>query len=97
MLIGALGLSVANQIELLDRLAAVSQALRRAEPGADAVAVECVALVHLIAVWRVDELVIGVVERLLVHVEPDQRALGALRCGSGIHFTFSQFISREQA
>ena len=31
------------------------------------------ALADLIAVWGVDDLVVGVIELLLVHVEPDQR------------------------
>src|SRR5262249_12417403 len=34
---------------------------------------------QLVAVRRVDELIVGVVERLLIHVEPDDRPLGSCR------------------
>src|SRR5207244_2205328 len=68
------GLARCKEIEFLDLGRAVGKPLRRTEPRPHAVAVELVALVHLVAVRRIDRLVIGVVERLLVHVEPDQRA-----------------------
>ena len=71
------GLAARKQIELLDLGRTVGEPLGRTEPRAHPVAVELVALVHLVAVRRIDRLVIGVVERLLVHVEPDQRSFRA--------------------
>jgi len=38
------------------------------------------ALMDLVTVGCIDRLVIGVVERRLVHVEPDERSLGSRRC-----------------
>ena len=88
-----------EHVELLHRGRAVGDTLRRAEPRPHAVAVEHVALVDLIAVRRVDELVVGVVERLLVHVEPDQRALRLLHLGGLVHrvllFLFRELHLRE--
>ena len=87
-LIGAFGLVGREQVELLDRLRPVGQALRRAEARAHAVAVEHVALVHLVAVRRIDDLVVGVVELLLVHVEPDQRALARAAVAAAVGSSF---------
>src|SRR5258707_4239569 len=59
----------------------------RAETGADKLAFAGAALVELIAIWRVDRLVVGVVEFFLIHVEPDAGPLRArrslLRRGTG--------------
>src|SRR5215831_11636910 len=63
--------------ELLDLGRAVGDALGRADGGARPLAVGDAALGDLLAIGRVDDLIIGVVERLLVHVEPNERTLGA--------------------
>src|SRR5260370_30943868 len=52
---------------------------RRADTGADKLAFAGAALVELIAIWRVDRLVVGVVKLFLIHVKPDARPLGARR------------------
>ena len=65
---------VAIEIEPLDRRRAVAQALRRAEPRAHLLAVGAIALDDLCEVGGVFRLVVGVVELLLVEVEPHQRA-----------------------
>src|SRR6266436_6885669 len=60
---------------------------RRPETGADKLAFAGAAPVQLIAIWRVDRLVVGVVEFFLIHVEPDAGPLrarrGLLRRGAG--------------
>ena len=55
---------------------AVGDALRRAEDRARPFARRNAARDNGIAVRRIDVLVVGVVELLLVHVEPDDRTLG---------------------
>src|SRR5262249_33625393 len=70
-------LTGAVDVELLDLGRAVGDALGRADDGARPLAVGDAALGDLLAIGRVDNLVIGVVERLLVHVEPNERTLGA--------------------
>ena len=62
----------------------VGDALRRPEDGARPLAGGLPPLDDQRAVGRVDLLVVGVVERLLVHVEEDQRTFGARRRG-GMH------------
>src|SRR5262249_42967679 len=59
----------AVDVELLD--------LARAVGDARPFAVGDAPLGDLLAIGRVDDLIIGVVERLLVHVEPNERTLGA--------------------
>src|SRR5215813_5473028 len=72
----------AVDVDTLDLARTVLEAQRLAEHGARDRAVGVAAGVDLVAVGRVDRLVVGVVERLLVHVEPHERALGALEgCG----------------
>src|SRR6267143_1373640 len=60
---------------------------RRPETGADKLAFAGAAPVQLVAIWRVDRLVVGVVEFFLIHVEPDAGPLRArrslLRRGTG--------------
>ena len=72
-----IGLLGAIDVELLDLARSVGDALGRPDDRAGLVAVGDPALGDLLAIGRIDHLVIGVVERLLVHVEPDQRALRA--------------------
>src|SRR5262249_46455864 len=62
-----------------DRRRPIGEAPRRAEAFAGELAVADAALEDVIAVGGVDELVIGVVEILLVHVEPNQRPLDPWR------------------
>src|SRR5262249_21307644 len=70
-------LSGAVDVELLDLGRSVGNAGGSADRGARALAVGNPALGDLVAVGRVDDLVVGVVELLLVHVEPDSWTLGA--------------------
>src|SRR5262249_19979079 len=67
----------AVDVELLDLGRAVGDALGRTDGGARPLAVGDPALGDLLAIGRVDDLIVGVVERLLVHVEPNERTLGA--------------------
>ena len=67
----------AVDVELLDLSRAVGDALGRTDGGARLLAVGDASLGDLLAIGRVDDLVIGVIERLLVHVEPNERTLGA--------------------
>src|SRR5262249_17711123 len=67
----------AVDVELLDLARAVGDALGRADGSARPLAVGDAPLGNLLAIGRVDDLIIGVVERLLVHVEPNERTLGA--------------------
>ena len=67
----------AVDVELLDLARPVGAALGRADDRARLVAVGDPAFGDLLAIGRIDHLVVGVVERLLVHVEPDQRPLRA--------------------
>ena len=64
----------AINIEPFDRRRAVGEAQRLAEPRQRRGAVGEPPLADLVAVRRVDDLVVGVVELLLVHIEPDDRA-----------------------
>ena len=68
-----------EDVEGLDRRRPIGEALGRAEAFAGELAVAGAALEDVVAVGGVDELVIGVVEILLVHVEPDQRPLDPWR------------------
>ena len=73
-----------ENVERLDLGRPVGDALRIAEPRARPLARGVAARHHLRAVRRIDLLVVGVVERLLVHVEQDQRTFGvAWRSGTG--------------
>src|SRR5262249_58847424 len=72
--------SGAKNIEALDRCRPISKTERVANPFPRRRAIDDAPLGQLIAVRRVDELIVGVVERLLIHVEPDDRSLGTL-CG----------------
>ena len=67
----------AVDVELLDLGLPISDALGRADGGACSRAVGKAALRNLLAVGGIDDLVVGIVERLLVHVEPNERSLGA--------------------
>ena len=67
------------EVERLDRRGPVGEPGRRAEAGARNFAVDRRAAQHLVPVRRIDELIVGVVELLLVHVEPDPWPLGACR------------------
>src|SRR5215468_2019546 len=67
----------AVDVELLDLGRAVGDALGRADGGARLLAIGDAPLGDLLAIGRVDDLIIGVIERLLVHVEPNERTLGA--------------------
>ena len=51
---------------------------------------------HLVAVGGVDCLVVGVVELLLVHVEPHQRTFGALHSCGLCHDASSQELSNAE-
>src|SRR5262249_22633804 len=62
-------------IEALDRRHSIGEAFGLAEPRPHRRAVGDPPLRQLIAVRRPDELIVGVVERTLVHVAPDQWAL----------------------
>ena len=66
-----------EDVEGLHRSRAVGEALGRAEALANDLAVADAALEDVIAIGRIDELIVGVVELLLVHVEPDSWTLGA--------------------
>src|SRR5260370_8008608 len=66
-------------IQHLVRRRPIGDTPRRAETGADKLAFAGAALVELIAIWRVDRLVVGVVKLFLIHVKPDARPLGARR------------------
>src|SRR6266511_6241408 len=66
-------------VERLDRRWPGGETLGRAEPFAGELAVAGATLEDVVAIGGVDELVIGVIEILLVHVEPNQRALDAWR------------------
>ena len=68
-----------EDIEAFHRAGAIGEAPGRAEARAHKLAVAGAALEHVIAVGRIDGLVVGVVELLLVHVEPDQRPLDPRR------------------
>ena len=70
-------LAGAVDVELLDLGRAVGDARGRADGGARLLAVGDPALGDLLAIGCVDNLIIGVVERLLVHVEPNERTLRA--------------------
>lgn len=67
------------EIEPLDRCRAVSQPLGRPNTRTHRLAVGHVAAGDLALVRRIDALVVGVIEFLLVQVEPDQRPLHARR------------------
>ena len=67
----------AVDIELLDLGLAIGDARGRADGGARACAVGDPPLGDLLAVGGIDDLVVGLVERLLVHVEPNERPLAA--------------------
>src|SRR5262249_56150374 len=69
-------LTGAVDVELLDLGRAIGDALGRADGSARPLAVGDAALGDLLAIGRVDDLIVGVVERLLVHVEPNERTLG---------------------
>src|SRR6266508_6773772 len=71
-----------EDVEPLDRGRAIGEALGRAEALAHELAVPGKALEDVVEVGRIDQLIIGVVEVLLVHVEPDQRTLLARRLRS---------------
>src|SRR5205814_1050417 len=71
----------AEDVELLDLGQAIGNALRHAQNGAHLFAVDDAALADLIAVGGIDHLVVGVVERLLVHVEPDERSFRTRAAG----------------
>ena len=66
-------------VERLNRRRAVSEPARLADARAREVAVGRVAPEHLARVRRVFALIVGVVERLLVEIEPNRRAVRA--CG----------------
>ncbi len=68
-----------EDIEPLDRGRTIGEALGRPQALAHQLAVADTALQHRLDVGRVDCLVVGLVEVLLVHIAPDQRALGARR------------------
>src|SRR5262249_10607275 len=68
-----------EDVERLDSGWPIGEALGRAEAFAGALAVVGAALEDVVAVGGVDELVVGVVEILLVHGEPDQRPLDPWR------------------
>src|SRR4051794_15590899 len=76
--IGALG---AVDIDSFELARSVGKTQRLAEHGARVGAVDVTAMGHLLAVGRVDDLIVRVIELLLVHVEPDQRAFDAARRG----------------
>src|SRR5260370_18961007 len=66
-------------IQHLVRRRPIGDPPRRTETGADQLAFAGAALVELIAIWRVDRLVVGVVKLFLIHVKPDAGPLGARR------------------
>src|SRR6266853_4826209 len=66
-------------IQHLVRRRPVGDTPGRTETGADQLAFAGAALVELIAIWRVDRLVVGVVKLFLIHVKPDAGPLGARR------------------
>ena len=74
---GGVRLRAAVDIELLDLGWTIGHALGRADRGTRALAVGDPALGYLFAIGGVDDLVISIVERLLVHVEPNERTLRA--------------------
>src|SRR6516225_3797981 len=63
-------------VEAFDRRRSIGKAFGLADPRPHCRAVGDPALRQLIAVRRPDQLIVGVVERALVHIAPDQRALG---------------------
>jgi hypothetical protein len=67
----------AVDVELLDFGSPISDALGRADDSACSRAVGKAALRDLLAIGCIDDLIVGIVERLLVHVEPNERSLGA--------------------
>src|SRR5262249_17772683 len=67
---------------LLDPARSVCDALRLADDAEYAHTVGMPPPHDLVAVWRIDLLVVGIVERLLVHVQPNDRTFSA-GCGSG--------------
>src|SRR5262249_41115645 len=67
--------SGAINVEPLDRGRPISEAERIADARPRRDAVGDAPLGQLVAVWRIDELIVGVVERLLIHVEPDNGSL----------------------
>src|SRR6266852_3074027 len=66
-------------IQHLGRRRPIGDPPRRTETGADKLAFAGAALVQLIAIWRVDRLVVGVVKLFLIHVKPDAGPLRARR------------------
>src|SRR6266446_5413996 len=74
-------------IQHLVRRRPVSDPPRRTEMGADKLAFAGAAPVQLVAIWRVDRLVVGVVKLFLIHVKPGAGSLRArrslLRRGAG--------------
>src|SRR5262249_23973551 len=70
-------LSGAVDVELLDPGRAVGDAHGRADGGTSPLAVGDAPLGDLLAIGRVHDLIVGVVEALLVRVEPNERTLGA--------------------
>src|SRR5262249_30526895 len=73
----------AIDVDAFDLARPVLESQRFAEDGAGDRAVGLPAGMDLVAVGGIDGLVVSVVERLLVHVEPDQRALGT-GCGKRV-------------
>ena len=76
---GPCGVGPAREVDIdaFDRSRAISDAPGGAEAGTHLLADGSAAAVHLVAVRRVFRLVVGVVEFLLVEVEPDPRPLYA--------------------
>ena len=63
----------------------ISYSLRRAERFSRALARGGNSSQHLIAVRRIDRLIVGTIERVLVHVAPDKRAFDSFPRGGGLH------------
>src|SRR5262245_46277103 len=66
-------------IQHLVRRRPVGDTLGLTETGAHRLAFAGAALVQLVAIWRVDRLVVGVVKLFLIHVKPDAGPLGTGR------------------
>src|SRR5215470_15280586 len=66
-------------IQHLVRRRPIGDTLGLTETGADKLAFAGAALVQLVAIWRVDRLVVGVVKLFLIHVKPDAGPLAARR------------------
>ncbi len=89
-------LFAAIDVNAFDLARPVLQPQRLAQNRPRDCAVGGTAGVHLLAVGGIDRLVVGVIERLLVHVEPNERPLGALKSCSFCHNASSQELSTAE-